>query len=242
MLRLRGSQAYSDFRIQKLLKTVQEQFPNVERIDTEFQHLIKLTDALELNKDELEKLERLLSYGPAAPDVEHEGQRLYVLPRFGTISPWSTKASDIVAHCGLDKVARVERGVAFYISAKTPLSSDELQALSALLHDPMIESVVTDLEEAEKLFRQELPQALLEVPLLTQGKGALESANKELGLALSDDEIDYLVAEYTKLEKNPTDVELMMFAQVNSEHCRHKIFNADWIVDGESKELSLIHI
>ena len=162
MLRLRGSQAYSDFRIQKLLSTVQEHFPNVERIDSEFQHLVKLRDeALTLDSVETEKLERLLRYGPSAPDVEHEGQRLYVLPRFGTISPWSTKASDIVAHCSLDKIARVERGVAFYINAKTPLASDELIALSALLHDPMVESVVTDLNEADGLFRQELPQAFL---------------------------------------------------------------------------------
>ena len=243
MLRLRGSQAYSDFRIQKLLSTVQAKFPNVERIDSEFQHLVKLRDdSVNLTSDETEKLERLLRYGPSAPDVEHEGQRLYVLPRFGTISPWSTKASDIVAHCGLDKIARVERGVAFYINAKSQLSSDELSALSSLLHDPMIESVVTDLNEADGLFREELPQALFEVPLLSEGKGALESANKELGLALSEDEIDYLVGAYNDLKKNPTDVELMMFAQVNSEHCRHKIFNADWIIDGESKEHSLFRM
>ena len=243
MLRLRGSQAYSDFRIQKLLSSVQVEFPDVEHIDTEFQHLIKLDDeSVSLDKTELEKLERLLSYGPAAPDVEHQGQRLYVLPRFGTISPWSTKASDIVTHCGLAKVARVERGVAFYISAKEELSHDKLTALAELLHDPMTESVVTDLAQADGLFRQELPKALFEVPLLKEGKNALASANKELGLALSEDEIDYLVSAYTDLKKNPTDVELMMFAQVNSEHCRHKIFNADWIVDGESKEHSLFRM
>ena len=243
MLRLRGSQAYSDFRIQKLLNTVKETFESVERIDTEFQHLIKLNDESQsLDKDELEKLERLLTYGPSMSEVEHKGQRLYVLPRFGTISPWSTKASDIVAHCGLDKVSRVERGIAFYISAKEDLTSDELTQLASLLHDPMTESVVTDLDEAAGLFREELPKPLFEVPLLTEGKSALEFANKELGLALSDDEIDYLVSSYNDLKKNPTDVELMMFAQVNSEHCRHKIFNADWIVDGESKEHSLFRM
>jgi len=243
MLRLRGSQAYSNFRIQKLLDTVKQRFENVERIDTEFQHLVKLRDESQsLDAVEHEKLERLLTYGPSMQDVEHTGQRLYVLPRFGTISPWSTKASDIVAHCGLDKVLRVERGIAFYISATNELSADELQSLATLLHDPMTESVVTDLSEAAGLFREELPQPLFEVPLLSDGKSALESANKELGLALSDDEIDYLVESYKKLDKNPTDVELMMFAQVNSEHCRHKIFNADWIVDGESKEHSLFRM
>ena len=243
MLRLRGSQAYSDFRIQKLLSVVQNHFPSVQRIDTEFQHLINLHDASDsLSADEQEKLERLLSYGPTMQDVEHVGQRLYVLPRFGTISPWSTKASDIVAHCGLNKISRVERGIAFYLSAEPALTAQELGAVADLLHDPMTESVVTDLEQAQGLFRQEVPQPLFEVPLLNEGKSALESANQSLGLALSDDEIDYLVAQYQALNKNPTDVELMMFAQVNSEHCRHKIFNADWIVDGESKEHSLFRM
>lgn len=243
MLRLRGSQAYSDFRIQKLLSTVKQHFPTVESIDTEFQHLIKLQDdSIELDQVELSKLERLLTYGPSMQDVEHQGQRLYVLPRFGTISPWSTKATDIVMHCGLDKILRVERGIAFYISAASTLNDQELTQLASLLHDPMTESVVSDLADAAGLFRQELPQPLFEVPLREQGKSALESANKELGLALSDDEIDYLVASYNELDKNPTDVELMMFAQVNSEHCRHKIFNADWIVDGETKEHSLFRM
>jgi len=246
MLRLRGSQAYSDFRIEKLLKNVQAQFSMVQTIDTEFQHLIKLVDQnVPLDTQELDKLKQLLSYGPSSKDVEHEGQRLYVLPRFGTISPWSTKATDIVAHCGLSKVARVERGIAFYIQSSSELGSldsAELEALSAYLHDPMTESVITDLNQAEGLFTDEAPKALFEVALLTQGKQALVDANENLGLALSGDEIDYLLEQYTALNKNPTDVELMMFAQVNSEHCRHKIFNADWVVDGESKEHSLFRM
>ena len=243
MLRLRGSQAYSNFRIQKLLASIQQNLPSVLSIDTEYQHLVKmLNDSTGLDSNEQTKLERLLSYGPKMSDVEHQGQRLFVVPRFGTISPWSTKASDIVAHCGLTKVARVERGVAFYITAKETLSEADLSVLAALIHDPMTESVVTELSQAEALFRDELPQPLFEVPLLEQGKKALVDADNELGLALSDDEIDYLVEQYQSLQKNPTDVELMMFAQVNSEHCRHKIFNADWIVDGESKEHSLFRM
>jgi len=246
MLRLRGSQAYSDFRIEKLLKNVQAQFSMVQTIGTEFQHLIKLVDQnVSLDTQELDKLKQLLSYGPSSKDVEHEGQRLYVFPRFGTISPWSTKATDIVAHCGLSKVARVERGIAFYIQSSSELGSldsAELEALSAYLHDPMTESVITDLNQAEGLFTDEAPKALFEVALLTQGKQALVDANENLGLALSGDEIDYLLEQYTALNKNPTDVELMMFAQVNSEHCRHKIFNADWVVDGESKEHSLFRM
>ncbi len=243
MLRLRGSQAYSNFRIQKLLNEVQTKFPAVQSIDTEYQHLISFEDDdVTLSSLELERLQRLLTYGPSMSSVEHLGQRLYVLPRFGTISPWSTKATDIVKHCGLDPVSRVERGVAFYIDATPELSQNELTQLSTFLHDPMTESVVTELDQAEQLFKREQPKPLFEVPLLEQGLGALEAANSELGLALSDDEIEYLDAQYRKLAKNPTDVELMMFAQVNSEHCRHKIFNADWVVDGESKQHSLFRM
>lgn len=243
MLRLRGSQAYSNFRIQKLLASVQQRLSAVLTIDTEFQHLVKLADGFQnLDLNERTKLERLLSYGPKMSEVEHQGQRLFVLPRFGTISPWSTKATDIVAHCGLNKVVRVERGVAFYVNAKETLSESDLAILANMIHDPMTESVVTELEHAEALFSDEQPKPLFEVPLLEQGKNALVDADKELGLALSDDEIDYLVEQYQTLKKNPTDVELMMFAQVNSEHCRHKIFNADWVVDGESKEHSLFRM
>ncbi len=243
MLRLRGSQAYSDFRIQKLLSTVQADFPQVGHIDSEYQHLIKLVpEQNQLSAQELQNLERLLSYGPSTQDVEYGGQRLYVLPRFGTVSPWSTKATDIITHCGIVGVSRVERGIAFYINAKPSLTAEQLDAVAAYLHDPMTESVVTELEQAESLFRDELPQALFEVPLLEQGAAALMAANTELGLALSEDEVEYLVDQYQKLGKNPTDVELMMFAQVNSEHCRHKIFNADWVVDGETKEHSLFRM
>ncbi len=243
MLRLRGSQAYSDFRLQKLLDAVRTEFPQVQSIDSEYQHLVKLKASDDsLNDQELNDLQRLLSYGPSMQEVEHVGQRVYVLPRFGTISPWSTKASDIVAHCNIDKVARVERGIAFYITAQPELSSDELLNVAKFMHDPMTESVITDLDDAAQLFTEELPKPLLEVPLLQEGASALEQANETLGLALSGDEIEYLVTQYQDLEKNPTDVELMMFAQVNSEHCRHKIFNADWIVDGVEKEHSLFRM
>jgi phosphoribosylformylglycinamidine synthase len=243
MLRLRGSQAYSSFRIQKLLASVQAVVPSVNSIDTEFQHVAMLKNEDQaLDTSELAKLERLLSYGPKMQDVEHQGQRLFVLPRFGTVSPWSTKATDIVDHCGLNKVSRVERGVGFYITANVELDEQEMLNIATLIHDPMTESVVSEISEAKRLFRHELPKPLFEVPLLSQGKVALQSANIELGLALSDDEIDYLVEQYNTLDKNPTDVELMMFAQVNSEHCRHKIFNADWIVDGETKDHSLFRM
>ncbi len=243
MLRLRGSQALSDFRIEKLLSDIRERLPKVQSLNSEFQHLVELREGCAaLSEAELVKLEQLLTYGPKMNEVEHSGQRVYVLPRFGTISPWSTKASDIVKHCGLDNVNRVERGVAFYINSDEELDTASLNELATLLHDPMTESVVSNLADASKLFRHEMPAPLMEVPVLENGRGALDAANQELGLALSADEIDYLLTQYQTLEKNPTDVELMMFAQVNSEHCRHKIFNADWIVDGESKEHSLFRM
>ena len=156
MLRLRGSQALSDFRIHKLLKTAQEQFPSVSNINPEYQHLVKLhDDAADLSTEELNKLNKLLNYGPAMSEVAHQGLRLYVLPRFGTISPWSTKATDIVAHCGLSKIKRVERGIAYYISSSTDLSEADVSQLQLLLHDPMTESVAANLEQAEQLFRDE---------------------------------------------------------------------------------------
>jgi len=243
MLRLRGSQAYSDFRIQKLLSSAQSKFSQIQSLDTEYQHLVKLKENSDaLSDSDLSRLRRLLSYGPNMSDVEHKGQRLYVLPRLGTISPWSTKATDIVAHCNLNNVARVERGIAFYVHAEPELTQEQLTELSSLIHDPMTESVVTDLAQAEQLFQQEPPKPLLEVALLEQGRAALELANQDLGLALSEDEIDYLDTQYRALKKNPTDVELMMFAQVNSEHCRHKIFNADWVIDDESQAHSLFRM
>ena len=243
MLRLRGSQALSNFRINKLFETVNSAFPVITRIDTEYQHLIHLEDGVSaLDEQSLSKLEKLLTYGPKMQDVDHEGQRIFVLPRFGTISPWSTKATDIVSICGLDGVKRVERGIAYFVQSQRALTAAELESVSNMMHDPMTESVVFDIDDAAQLFRAEEPQPLIEVPLLTQGPSALTEANQSLGLALSEDEIEYLTQQYTQLGKNPTDVELMMFAQVNSEHCRHKIFNADWIIDGEEREHSLFRM
>jgi phosphoribosylformylglycinamidine synthase len=169
-------------------------------------------------------------------------QRLLVVPRLGTISPWSSKATDIAQHCALPQVERIERGVMYYFRTRNGkgLSERERKAVLPLLHDRMTESVLADLNGvAEKIFKHGVPQPLSTVDILNGGKTALEAANRELGLALSADEIDYLVENFRKLERNPTDVELMMFAQANSEHCRHKIFNADWMIDDVSQAISL---
>lgn len=243
MLRLRGGQALSSFRIQKIVTDLQQSFPALQSIQSEYQHLVCLKPGVEsLDATRMQTLERILAYGPRGAEVEHQGQRLFVIPRFGTISPWSTKATDIAHHCGLGDIARIERGIGFYIQSSTPFTDAELAQIAVALHDPMTESVLRQIDDAEVLFKAEAPKSLFEVPLLTEGRSALESANTELGLALSEDEIDYLVTQYTQLKKNPTDVELMMFAQVNSEHCRHKIFNADWVIDGEAQAHSLFRM
>ncbi|MFN6961268.1 MAG: phosphoribosylformylglycinamidine synthase, partial [Rhodocyclaceae bacterium] len=162
------------------------------------------------------------------------GTMLLVTPRLGTISPWSSKATDIAHNCGFDAVKRIERGIA-YILPNSALTKRHL----ARLHDRMTESVLDSLDAVEALFHHVAPQPMTSIDILAGGRTALVAANDELGLALSADEIDYLIDNFTKLGRNPTDVELMMFAQANSEHCRHKIFNASWEIDGEPQPLSL---
>jgi phosphoribosylformylglycinamidine synthase len=159
-----------------------------------------------------------------------------VVPRFGTISPWSSKASDIAHNCGLTKVDRLERGIAYYVKGATTADRD---VIAAVLHDRMTEAVLDNTAAAEALFSHAEPAPLSTVDVLAGGRDALIEADKNLGLALADDEVDYLVENYNILGRNPTDVELMMFAQANSEHCRHKIFNATWTIDGEDKDKSL---
>jgi phosphoribosylformylglycinamidine synthase len=157
------------------------------------------------------------------------------VPRPGTISPWSSKATDIIHNSGVDAVKRIERGVAYYIHG----ASSKNPALGELLHDRMTEAVLFDREATAVLFEATEPAPMRSVDILSQGKEALIAANQSFGLALADDEIDYLFDAYSNLKRNPTDVELMMFAQVNSEHCRHKVFNADWLIDGQKQPKSL---
>jgi phosphoribosylformylglycinamidine synthase len=162
------------------------------------------------------------------------------MPRIGTISPWSSKATDIAVNCGLQAIERIERGIAYWLQARRrKLSASEKEALAALLHDRMLETVVDDFARSADLFRHFAPQPLTRVDLLAGGRAALVEANARLGLALSDDEVDYLVELFLKVQRNPTDVELMMFAQANSEHCRHKIFNASWVIDGQPRSETL---
>ena len=235
MLVLRGAPALSKFRHQKLLNQLRAFQPAIGDLYAEFVHF---ADTPELGNKEQALLERLLQYGPTEEKHQPEGELLLVVPRPGTISPWSSKATDIAHNAGLSQIHRLERGVAYYISG-VELTAAERELLGAQLHDRMVESVFSEFDQAEQLFQVEKPRPLTTVDLLDSGRSALEEANVSLGLALAEDEIDYLVTSFEELERNPTDVELMMFAQANSEHCRHKIFNATWTIDGEEMPHSL---
>ncbi|HFC9209347.1 phosphoribosylformylglycinamidine synthase [Vibrio cholerae] len=234
---LRGSPALSEFRVNKLLTACREQQLPVTGIYAEFMHFADLK--AELNPQELEKLEKLLTYGPTIQEHEPQGLLLLVTPRPGTISPWSSKATDIAHNCGLHGIKRLERGTAYYVEAETALTAAQIATLKTLLHDRMMEVVFAELTDAQQLFSVAEPAPMSQVDVLAGGRRALEEANVSLGLALAEDEIDYLVESFTKLGRNPNDIELMMFAQANSEHCRHKIFNADWTIDGVKQDKSL---
>lgn len=243
MLQLRGAPALSAFRTQKLLNQLQAVSTSITGIYAEYLHLAEVK--AELNSEEHQILEALLNYGPTGEQQEftHEqtpkGELFLVVPRLGTQSPWSSKATDIAHNCGLTNIERLERGVAYYLQTSQALTAAEQAATDSLLHDRMTETLLTSIESANQLFRHEKPRPLASIDILDGGREALVKANTGLGLALADDEIDYLVDSFIELGRNPNDVELMMFAQANSEHCRHKIFNADWTIDGEDSPHSL---
>ena len=235
MLILRGAPALSAFRHGKLLAQLTEKVPAVSGLYAEFAHFAEVTGVL--TGEEETVLARLLKYGPSVPVQEPTGRLFLVVPRFGTISPWSSKATDIANNCGLAKIQRLERGIAYYVAGE--LSDDQAAEVSAVLHDRMTQLVLAKLEQASGLFSHAEPKPLTAVDVLGGGRAALEQANGQLGLALAEDEIDYLVKSFNDLGRNPHDIELMMFAQANSEHCRHKIFNASWDIDGQNQEKSL---
>jgi len=239
---LEGGNALSIFRAQQLQPALAAIHPKIDGIAARFVHLVAGDAAPDAAARE--RLAALLTYGDpyAGP---RDGMVLYVTPRLGTVSPWASKATDIAHNCGL-VVRRIERITEYRISlkggllgGKPELSTEQLQQVAALLHDRMTESVVTTLDEAQRLFTELQAEPMAFVDVLQGGRAALEAANKAWGLALADDEIDYLVNAFTGLARNPTDVELMMFAQANSEHCRHKIFNAQFTIDGVAQDKSL---
>ncbi|RNE88855.1 phosphoribosylformylglycinamidine synthase [Marichromatium sp. AB31] len=239
MLVLRGAPALSDLRLRKLAERLSAHTARPLRVYAEYVHFAQLSRPLDWSEQQV--LERLLSYGPSLPQHDPEGGLALAVPRPGTISPWSTKATDIAHNSGLAAVERIERGIAYYVTLEdgTVPEAALLARAAELLHDRMTQVVLGALEEAEQLFVRAEARALRRVDLLGGGRAALVAANTELGLALSEDEIDYLAESFGALGRNPSDVELMMFAQANSEHCRHKIFNADWTIDGEAQQRSL---
>jgi phosphoribosylformylglycinamidine synthase len=233
MLVLRGAPAFTESRLAKRLKKIQDQNPGIREAAAEFAHFVEIAEPL--SGDEARVLDRLLRYGPRVEARELNGQRLLVVPRLGTISPWSSKATDVAHNCGLAKVKRIERGIWYAVTGGVANPA----ALRAAIHDRMTESVLDREDEAERLFHHAKPRSLDTIDVLGFGRAAIEAANGNLGLALAPDEIDYLEGNFRSLGRNPTDVELMMFAQANSEHCRHKIFNAEFILDGKKQEKSL---
>ncbi|HEX4869142.1 MAG TPA: phosphoribosylformylglycinamidine synthase [Moraxellaceae bacterium] len=237
MLILPGSLALSSFRQNRLLRSLQALLPAVRSVEARFLHLV---DGEAGPDEQRARLEALLEYGEAFTGSDR-GELFLVVPRPGTISPWSSKATDIARNCGLAGIRRIERATAFYIEGG-PFSAEQRRLIAGRLHDRMTQAVLGQVGDAAILFRAEAPRPLATVDILGGGRAALETANREQGFALSDDEIDYLVENFRSLGRNPTDVELMMFAQANSEHCRHKIFNASWVIDGQDQDRSLFQM
>jgi phosphoribosylformylglycinamidine synthase len=238
MIILRGAPSHSEFRLQKLVAELSSADLPVQGVYAEFLHVAEVSELL--TSEEQSVLEKLLTYGPKLEGHNRQGLLRVVAPRPGTLSPWSSKATDIAHICGLTRVNRIERAVAFWIDlAGAELDASQLKTLDSKLHDRMTQAVFGSNEELSILFRHEEPKPFSSVPVISRGREALVEANRTLGLALAEDEIDYLVENFQKLGRDPNDIELMMFAQANSEHCRHKIFNASWEIDGEAKDKSL---
>jgi phosphoribosylformylglycinamidine synthase len=239
MFSLFGAPALSQFRLDQLLRTLQAHDPRVSALSSRWLHFVD--PSRPLSESELDVLRKLLTYGARTPDALPAGHhRILVTPRVGTESPWSSKATDIAHVCGLSAVSRLERGTLYFIQSVAPLVLSDLNRLAVDLHDRMTESTWVDSVEPEGLFHSAAPRALRSVVLGEHAHAALARANGEWGLALSSEEIDYLVQAFRALGRDPTDVELMMFAQANSEHCRHKIFNAEFIIDGKPMPHSLM--
>jgi len=232
---LLGEPALSDFRKQKLLRRLAEISGLEAVLEAHFVYLIESGSAL--SSQEIKSLQELL-HGEFTSDLEAQ-DLLLVVPRVGTQSPWSSKATDIARRCGLDNVQRIERGIAYHVPGSDRLAPAERSRLRRLLHDRMTQSVLDSLADSHELFVHREAAPLGHIHVSREGREALKAADRDLGLVLSEGEIDYLTDAFAAMGRDPTDAELMMFAQANSEHCRHKIFNAGWVIDGEPEEKSL---
>jgi len=242
MLQMIGRSAHSAFRLDKLLTSVQTQLETVLEIRSEYRYFIEIEGEGELSAADQKVVQTLLEAEIRGSEATDDEAFFLVTPRPGTISPWSSKATDIAHNSGVINVLRIERGIAFFVKTNINMTAEQRKVVSALLHDRMIESVFDSEDEADRLFIHGESRPLLSVDILNSGRAALVEANKTMGLALAEDEIDYLVENFTALGRNPNDIELMMFAQANSEHCRHKIFSADWIIDGKEQPITLFNM
>ena len=237
MLELPGQPALSNFRVAKLTRSLKRADERVKSVQARFVYFVN-TDA-KLSRAERSRLNALLLSGDKPGALSKAARHLYVVPRPGTISPWSSKATDIARACDINAVERIERGVCYGVRFSGKTSDEDVMALSRLLFDRMTEAVYDDGAKVKALFEAHEPAKVVSIALSAKGRDALVTANTELGLALNDEEIDYLVSNYAELGRDPTDAELMMFAQANSEHCRHKIFNASWVIDGKAQDKRL---
>ena len=239
---IRGPTALSQFRLEKQQAALSRILPGIRKVRAEFIHFLDVDTPLTPRQEE--QLAELLAYGQPADDTADMQPACIVIPRPGMISPWSSKATDILHHCGLTSLIRIERGTCWYFECGNGRRPDSMQLdrIKHYLHDRMTQAVIDDVNEAACLFAVREAGRLMHIRLGADGKAALQEANMTLGLALSEQEIDYLYDAYGELERDPTDVELMTFAQVNSEHCRHKIFNAGWTIDGETRTKSLFDL
>ena len=231
MVELAGQPALSEFRLEKLAQKLRAVDQRVVKIAARFAYFVHLAGPL--SREDRQRLNALLLAGDRPGEFVKGSSKLYVVPRPGTISPWSSKATDIAHACDLDVVRRIERGICYGVQFKGKTGNGDMRPLAGLLIDRMTEAALDSGDAAAALFTAHEPAPLGMIALSRDGRDALARANIELGLALSDDEIDYLADCYARLGRDPTDAELMMFAQANSEHCRHKIFNADWVIDDE---------
>ena len=236
---LRGSSALSDYKLEKLLSALRSASVPVAAVSTAYIHLVDCAEPLTAEQKEV--LAKILTYGPVDVAHQDQGELFFVVPRIGTISPWASKATDIAHNCGLHGIHRLERGIAYYVQPEDgqSFSDEQRQIIKSLIHDRMMQVVLPDMEQAEALFSAQTPAPFKVIPLTTGGKEALAKANVELGLALSSEEMDYLLSSFKNLGRDPSDIELYMFAQMNSEHCRHKVFNAKWEIDGVEQDKSL---
>ena len=239
---IRGPTAFSQFRIEKKLASLARILPGICKVRAEFIHFLDVDTPLTPRQEE--QLAELLAYGQPADDTADMQPACIVIPRPGMISPWSSKATDILHHCSLTGLKRIERGTCWYLEDRNGRRPDsmELDSIKHYLHDRMTQAVIEDVNEAACLFAVREAGRLTHISLGADGKTALQEANASLGLALSEQEIDYLYEAFNGMGRDPTDVELMTFAQVNSEHCRHKIFNAEWTIDGETRTKSLFDL